>query len=169
MFNYITYLIILLLTFLGILVGGALALVAPEELKKGAKFWQIAKYLFIVLMIASIFYFSIKYSNIITAVLISLALIFLKLANREYPAFAFVLFFSSASNDFLLTISALIFVYGLFVGTLESKDFIIPKLDKYKRITLKKANIGKLFFQLVKNNILYLLFGLILLPLGAYL
>jgi len=170
MFNYFTYLIVLLLSFFGVFAGGILALIAPEELKAGEKYWKAAKYIFIFLIIAAVFYFSLKYSNMTAAILISIALIFLKIANREYPALAFVLFFSAALNEnFLFLVASLIFVYGLFIGTLESKIFIVNKLDKYKRINIKKIGMANIFWQLIKNNILYLIFGLILLPLGAYL
>lgn len=170
MLNYISYLIVLILSFCGVFIGGILALIAPEELKRGEKYWKSLKYVFILLIIISIFYYSIKYSNMVTAILISAAIVFLKLVKREYPAFAFVLFFSSIINqNFLLVSASLIFVYGLFIGTLGSGFFLIKKLNKYKRIDYKKIEIRNIFLALLKNNILYIIFGLVLLPLLAYL
>ena len=52
-------------------------------------------------------------------ILLSAAIVFLKLVNREYPAFAFILFFSSATNEgFLILTASLIFIYGFFIGAL---------------------------------------------------
>lgn len=169
MADYITYLLALIVTFLGIFAGAILALIAPEELKAGEKYWKAVKYVFVSLLIITVFYFSIKYSNIITAIILSLAIIFLKLVNREYPAFAFILFFSTINADFLIITSSLIFIYGFLIGTLDAKPFLIKKLDKYKRIDLKKVEFKKIFLTIIKNNILYLIFGLIILPLLAYL
>lgn len=170
MAEYLQYLLIFVLSFLGVFAGGILALISPEELKAGKKYWIFSKYIFLLLIIAAIFYYSILYSNIITAILISGALIFLKLAKGEYPAFAFVFFFSWIVNlDFLLIIASLIFIYGLFTGTIDSEKFLVHKLSKYNKIDLKKIEIGKMFMQILKNNVLYLIFGIILLPLLAYL
>jgi len=169
MISYFTYLAMLLTTFLGVFFGGILALIAPEELKAGEKSWQIMRYVFVLLMIIAVFYYSAKYSNMVTAILISAALVFLKLANWEYPAFAFVLFFSSISQDFLITTASLIFIYGLFTGTLSSKSFLVSKLNKYKRISLKEIKLKNIFLGILKSNILYLIFGVILLPFLAYL
>jgi len=169
MIEYMKYIIVLLLSFLGVFLGGVLALIAPEELKAGEKYWRFSKYVLVLVMIIAIFYYSIKYSNILTAILISAALILLKLSNREYPALAFILFFSSIVDIyFFFAIASLIFIYGFLIGTLQSIPFLAGKLNKYLKISLKKIEMKKMFLAILESNVLYLIFGLIILPLLAY-
>ena len=141
----IDYILTLILSFAGIILGGILALIATEELKSGEKYFKILEWVFIVLMVLFIFYFS----QILLAAAASALLIILKIFKKEYPAMAFVLLISHFEK-FLFFAGALIFLYGLASGTLQAKP-------------LAKSKMKALMF-ILRNNILYLIFGFILLP-----
>ncbi|MBW3023286.1 hypothetical protein KY308_04235 [Candidatus Woesearchaeota archaeon] len=160
----LTYLAVLILSFLGIFAGVALALIAPEELKSGRKYWIFSKLPLLLVIIFLIFYYSIIYSNIITAIVLSAALIFLRTVKKEYHGFALILFFSSIINrDFLFLAGAAIFIYGMLIGTLDSANFI-----KKRDFNTNKKLIKKILVYTLKENVLYLILGVFLLPFGAY-
>lgn len=142
----IDYLLVLIITFAGVLTGGVLALLSPEELKQGEKYWKILKWALLILIIAVLFYFS---GNIFFAAAIAALLVILKILKREYPALAFVLFLSS-KESFLLIAASLIFIYGLPSGTLDAK----PIVGKKARGKIKKTIAG-----IIRKNFYYLIIG----------
>ena len=153
------YLMVLVIAFLGVFAGAILALIAPEELKSGRKYWIFTKYLLVLLMIIAIFYYSVLYSNIITAILLGGAIVLLKLAHKEYLGFVFVIYFGSiTSREFLFIAGSLVFIYGLLIGTLQSYDLLVKK----RKINLKL--VGKALLNVLNKNKYYLVVGLILLP-----
>jgi hypothetical protein len=150
----ISYILTLIVSFFGIISGTVLALIAPEELKKGEKYWKILSWIIFIIILASVFYFS--KANILWPALICVVLVILKIFKKEYPALAFVLLFSYFEN-FLFLAGSLIFIYGLPEGTLNAKQMVNMK-NAGKKIT-------EAILHSVKKNILYLIFGFILLPL----
>lgn len=172
--DILTYIIILFISFFGIIAGAILALIAPEELEGGKKYWDFLQYILIFLTIIVVYYYSsqfvkVKYLIVIFNILNLTILTGLKFINREYPAFSFLLFFAFLTNkNFLFLIASLIFFYGMIKGTLGSTAFLIPKLNKYRKINYKKIKIKNIVIHLLKENILFIIFGIILLPLIAY-
>jgi len=147
----IDYILTLIISFAGIILGGVLALIAPEELRKGEKYLKILEWTILAFIVLSIFYFS----KFFLALAISLVLIVLKIFKKEYPALAFILLLSFFEN-FLFLAGSLVFIYGFPAGTIKAKEIIAAK---------KTKNKVKILLAIAKNNILYIIFGFILLPL----
>ena len=145
----IDYILTLIVSFLGVFLGGILALISPEELKPGKKYFKIVGWAVLIALLALSLYFS----QIIWFILIAVLILFLKVFNREYPALAFVLFFSFFA-DFLFIAASMIFIYGLPLGTLQASEKIKGKITRKK--------IKHLISFIAKNNIAYIIFGLIL-------
>jgi len=141
------YTLALIISFAGIILGSILARIAHEELGHGAKYWKILEWALLAAIIAVVFYFS----KPAWALAISALLIFLKIANWEYPALAFVLFLSAFGN-FMFIAASLIFIYGLPKGTLDAMR-VLKDIKKKKELVIH----WKWF--------LYLAIGFALLPL----
>ncbi len=142
----IDYFLTLTIAFAGVFAGGLLAIISPEELKPGEKYWKILKWVLLAVIITVLFYFS---QLIIYAIIITALLVYLKIINREYPALAFV-FFLSAYEGFLFIASSLIFIYGLPAGTLDAKQIIGQK---------SKGKLKKAMLLVTKKNVSYLIIG----------
>jgi len=150
----ISYILTLIISFAGAISGGVLAMMAREELKAGEKYWKIMRLMVLVIIIAVIIYFSrTAWAALIVALLAALALL-----KKEYPAMAFVLLLSYFEG-FLFIAGSLIFIYGLPEGTVQAKK-IIGRRAKTDAKMIRQVVLGVL-----KNNVLYLIFGLVLLPL----
>jgi len=147
----IDYILTLIFSFIGIIGGAVLALIAPEELKKGAKYWKILEWIIIAAIVIVLFLFA----GILWAIIISAAIILLKILRKEYSALAFALFASFFGN-FLFLAGALIFLYGLAKGTLDAMEIVNEKNAK--------KNVFKAIFYVLRRNIFYLVIGFILLP-----
>jgi hypothetical protein len=150
----IDYILALVISFAGIILGGILALIAPEELRAGEKWWKILEWVVLIIIIAFVIYFSS--AKLLWAIALSAVLVALKIFKREYPAFAFVLFLSFFEG-FLFLAASLIFIYGLPKGTLDAKQIVNMKNAK--------KQIPKAIIHVLRKNILYLIFGFVLLPL----
>lgn len=113
----------LIVVFLGLYVGAALAFIAPEELKKGKKYFLIMQMIFITLIIALFMYYrQIPYFVISSAVVFILFL--LNLVKKDISVIVYallgILFVSaiySTSNAFF-TVATAMFLYGIPTGTL---------------------------------------------------
>ncbi len=155
----IDYILALVISFAGIILGSILALIAPEELKAGKKWWQLLEWAVFIAIIAAMFYFA--KINFLWTGLIAALLALLKIAKMDYPALAFVLLLSFA-DGFLFLAASLIFIYGLPKGTLEAMPIV--------NMRNSKKSILRVLLGCVKRNILYLILGLAVLPfLAAYL
>jgi len=142
----IDYILTLIISFAGLVLGGVLAKIAPEELKSGERYWKILEWIVLAVIIAVISY----YSRFWWAIPIAAILVFLKIFKKEYPALAFVLLISAFGN-FLFLAGSLIFIYSLASGTLDAKRII------------KKQ--GKKWIMINYTKILYIVLGFALLPL----
>ena len=147
----ISYILALIISFAGVILGGVLALIAPEELKAGEKWWKILEWGLLAIIVTVMLYFAglTAWTIVLAAVLFAL-----KFVKNEYPALIFVLVISLFFN-FLFLASALIFIYGFPKGTLDAK----------KVVNMKKHEIAKTILYVFKKNLLYLIFGFVLLPL----
>jgi hypothetical protein len=150
----IDYILALIISFAGVISGCILALIAPEELRAGEKWWRILEWAVLIMMIALVVYFSA--SRLVWAIALSAVLAALKIFKQEYPAFAFVLVLSYFEG-FLFLAASLIFIYGLTKGTLDAKQIVNMKNAK--------RQISKAIIHILRKNILYPIFGLVLLPL----
>src|SRR3989338_2026847 len=118
--------LLLPLALTGILGGIALSFIAPEELKSGWKYFQMAKFSLFVILIGVIGYSFWMAQNLIGGgifVIFALILFILNLRFKykwleivNYALFIIPYFF--LSGPYQLLIASMLFLYGLPVGTL---------------------------------------------------
>ncbi len=108
--------LLVLISFLGLIVGITLALIAPEELKDGRKYFVWVKFVLLLLIIGISVFFSMNYYLAIP-IIIAAGLFFYKREYMFLPAFA--AFVKDANGLFILY--SLLFLYGLPVGSLTKE------------------------------------------------
>lgn len=150
--NELMFLAILVVIFLGIFVGVALALIAPEELKKGRKYFMVLKTVLLLAMIGVMIYFKI---NLFLAALNVFLLTLFYLYGREYWILSFLLSVSAVNDKAFFIQSSLIFIYGLPEGSLFAEKII------------KKKKTEIIFKAFTRYN-LFLIFGIIMLLASMY-
>ena len=124
--NLLNQILILLFSLTGILFGLILALIAPEELKIGKKYFFLFKLIIFVLIFFLVNYYMYLAKNyyiLIPFTILAIILFIVELTSRRkiyelfnYLIFAVPFFFSSEQN-FQLLLAVLIFIYGLPTGT----------------------------------------------------
>lgn len=117
----------LIVVFLGLYVGAALAFIAPEELKTGKKYFLILQMIFITLIIALILYYrQIPYFVIGGAAVFVLFL--LNLVKKDISVIVYallgILFVSAAYStpNAFFTAATTMFLYGIPTGTLYASN-----------------------------------------------
>jgi hypothetical protein len=144
----LTYFLVLLTVYLGIVAGYVIMLVAPEEKKPGMKYFNFLSYVIFYLSIAIVILFSYK-NFIYLLIVLALGIIFF-LSKRIQLYFAYI-FFSvflyrySAFIPQFLVFSALTFGFGIVSGAIiyDLKD--------------KKKSFSKVLYLLV-----FILFSVLL-------
>lgn len=123
----ISYLLNLVITFSGLLVGIILAYIAPEELKPGEKYHLLLQNFIFSAIIAV--YVNHALSSIVfgavTYVLVMFLLSYRRISSRAAYLFSgIILAFSTEFKQLMLIESILIFFYGFPTGTLFVKKMI---------------------------------------------
>lgn len=118
------FLLTLAVVFLGLFLGIALAFIAPEELKKGRKYFKWLKTVLLLVIIGIMVYF--KINLFLVAMNVFLITLFY-LYGIEYWVLSFVLSVSAVSNEAFFLQSSMIFIYGLPEGTLFAEKLIKKK------------------------------------------
>ena len=121
--NLLTEILILIVSFAGLICGYILALIAPEELRAGKEYLRWGRRIIFVLLffVFNYFLYLSNYYLIIPFTIIAVVLFSLEFVKtkRIYELFNYLLF---AVFYFLVAektiIAGLIFLYGLPVGTL---------------------------------------------------
>ena len=149
--EFLNYLLISVVSYLGVIAGYILMLVAPEEKKEGMKYFNVIQhFLFLIFVLFAIFF---KFSDILFILggVLALAL-FYSLKRYQihvsYLSFSVFFYLFSASTEFLI-FSVIIFIYGLAAGSIlfDLKD--------------KKTSLLKVFslaYFIIAANLLRLLF-----------
>ena len=147
----LTYVLTLICVFLGVYVGALLAFIAPEELKPGRNYFRAFENTLLVFIILILLY---AYgAHLAVLILLGIALsIFLYyttstiLVNQvAYLLLGIVFYFSLKTTDLFITISAMIFLYGLPLGSLYVAQ--VTKKSKKTILTDLLLNFG--FFVVV--------------------
>ena len=122
----------LIISYIGIVFGYILALIAPEELRVGRKLFRIGKIvIFGIIFLLGNYYLS-SFSSLITMSIFSILMIImfvleLVYEKRIYELFNYIIFmipYVTVNDDtFRLAFASVIFVYGLVSGTLLKKLF----------------------------------------------
>lgn len=153
-----TYLIILLISFLGLYFGLIIGYMAEEELKPGRKYFVAMKHLLFLVVLALFF---IKNPSTIFIIFIALLIIIFSFSkHREtlyYYALAVIFFISWQFNGFTL-IAPMIFLYGFPIGSIYLFNHLKDKKNK------KKIAIGML-----KQYVGFLIVGFLLGLIGLFL
>ncbi|MBW2990185.1 hypothetical protein KY348_00600 [Candidatus Woesearchaeota archaeon] len=148
----LTYLILLVLVFLGLFLGLLIGYATKEELKPGKRYFDILKHgLFIAILIV---FFVKNWSVLFVVVIAALIIIFSFSRYREtlyYYALAVVFFISWRFNGFAL-LAPLIFLYGFPVGSIylhnhlkqKKKKIILGMLEQYVGFLITGVLLGLL-------------------------
>ncbi len=147
--NALIYTISLLISFLGIFIGVALSNIASEELNSIAPYTSYLKSIIIgLILFFSIHNYSVILASIITVITI-IILTFVKHSDKWIYASCGALFYLSSKFNQLYTVSILIMLYGIILGTEGSIKFV-----KNKKLHMKDdiKSIQLLF----ENFVLYL-------------
>jgi hypothetical protein len=128
--NLLITILTLIVSYMGIIFGFILALIAPEELRVGKKLFKIGKWaMFGVIFLLGNYYLSLFSSFVIMSVFSVLMIIMFVLEliynKKSYELFNYIIFTIPyvviADDTFHLIFASTIFVYGLVVGTLFKK------------------------------------------------
>ena len=161
----ITYLATLIFVFLGVYVGAILAFISPEEMKPGKKYLRAFENTVLIFLILLLLY---HYgANLILLILLGIASsVFMYFTSETSPInqIAYFLlgiayYFSTKTIDLFITISALIFLYGLPLGSL----YVAGKLKRSKKTLLSDIllNYGAFLVIAMLTNLtaLYIITG----------
>ena len=139
--TFITYLLVSLTSYLGLLLGVILINMAPEEQKPGKKYFIFLKKILFFLIIASLLlYYS---QNILLNIFILVFIIILMLNKKMnlnksilvYLFFGIIFYLSSKDLNLLVIQSTLIFLYGV-----PNSSLILDRKKKnYYDIFVKNA------------------------------
>lgn len=153
------YFLLLIISFLGLLIGLVIGYLAKEELKPGIKYLSALKYLTLALIIIL---FCLK--NLTNALVIAFVAIILlrsyfsKFSDKLFYASLAIMLFLSWALAGVSLIAPLIFAYGLSLGSIYLHDHIKDEKNK------KKILAG-----LFKEYFIFLAAGLLLGILGLFL
>ena len=153
--EFINYLSVLLVSYLGLGVGIALALVAKEEIASGKRFFKFLQNILpVTIVLITIYFLEFHWLPWILFLGFSVIIIFIKKERKKafvtYLLFSVIFWISSQPHsffpvDFLFPIIAsLIFLSGFTIGSLL--------------MDIKKRNI----FQIMISNIHYVIISLVL-------
>jgi hypothetical protein len=124
--HFITYFLASLISFLGLVVGIILVLLAPEEQKPGTKYFIFLQNLLFISAIALFLFFSgVNALFVFLAVVLFVAGVFkiktknyFKKTEIMYAVLAFVFFLSLMHINLFIIESVLIFLFGMPSGSL---------------------------------------------------
>ena len=130
--NLLNQILILLFSLTGIIFGLILALIAPEELRAGKKYFLLLKkiiFIIIFFLINYYLYLAENYYVLIPFTILGIVLFIIEFMQikpiyelSNYLIFVIPYFFVT-NNKFHLLLAGLIFLYGLPTGTLLRKTF----------------------------------------------
>ena len=155
--NFIQYILLLIISYFGLLAGTVISYLAKAEIKSGKKYFEIIK----PIIFGFIVYFFMTYLNIFTVISVIMAVIFggftfiwdkrMKFINTNllYYSFFAVIVFETKLSYYASIMAMLIFIFGIITASIKSE-----KLEKVKLFVRIKDILGE--------NIIYLILGLIL-------
>lgn len=119
----LSYILAVIISFLGLLVGSLLICMASEEQKPGKKYFVFVQNIILSLIIAFLlFFYNLNiFLIIIISIIVYLLSVYIKNPNRSYALYAlFGVFFYMVfkNNNLLIILSILVFIYGLVTAFL---------------------------------------------------
>ena len=147
----ITYFSTLIFVFLGLYVGAILAYISPEEMKPGTSYFKAFGNALLVFILLILFY---AYGiHLLILVILGIAASAAAYYTSDIPAVShiaylllgIVFFYSTKSSALFITISAMIFLYGLPLGSL----YVANRPKKSKRTVLSDMFLSFGFFLII--------------------
>jgi len=140
------------LAFLGIYAGFALALIAPEEIKPGQKYFKPL----LSILIALVFFLAYYQKNFIVSIILCLLMLVyvyvVKNSRYIYSLCGILIFFATDK----LIVASILFLTGMVVSSIEAGSFV--------KIGKENTKISKplvLLEKITYKNILFLVFSLL--------
>jgi hypothetical protein len=156
----LTYILTAVFSFLGVYVGALLAFIAPEELKPGKMYFKALMNTLLVFIVLILLY--AYNANIFVLILLgilgSISLYYTSdttpINQVAYFLLGIAFFFSVKTVDLFITISSMIFIYGLPLGSL----FVAKRLKKSKKTLLTDIFLNFSFFLVLAlmTNLIFL-------------
>lgn len=147
------------ISYLGLLAGFFLASLTREELPTAKRYFQLLQRL-VVLAAAAVAmeYFSVSIFVKVAVYLLLLLLLAVSIRTSFYYAvFGVVVFFVSASQNALLVLSSLVFLFGLLSGSIY-----------FERNVKKKADFASKAAEMLMNNSFYPVIAVVLYAFSVY-
>lgn len=125
----LNYIFAVIASYIGLFCGVALALISPEEIKPGRRYFNlIEKFLFIIICVLGIYTIIMLGNYWYSALIAAFALVALFTKKIKFHSYYILLAMLAALND--VVILSLIFIIGLPIGTLlaEHKSRLLVPL-----------------------------------------
>jgi len=134
--------LVVVIAFLGLIFGGMLAVISPEEMKKGEKWFRALRGIVLsALFIAFAFLVLPNFLVLLIGGLIGFAIATLFSKIYFYLGIGLMVSFLTFINDYIVLIASLIFIFGLPEGTLR-----VGRLKNKNWTTLKRLSFNSIFF-----------------------
>lgn len=120
----------LLLSFLGLLGGIILALIAPEELKPGRKYFYLLKRILFLVILIIVAYFLFSKNNVMAGIIFTLLMITIFLIALKKDSlwlelifYLLIIIIYFQYEYFQTALASLLFCYGMPLGTILKLKF----------------------------------------------
>lgn len=128
----INFVLATVVVFLGVIFGGLLVYIAPEEIKGGKRYFLISYHslLLSVLGVSLLsFLFFERYEAVLAVSLIALLISFVLLRldykmELSYALVALLVVLSAFDERVFLIVSSMVFILGFFIGTIHVSQFV---------------------------------------------
>jgi len=141
-----------IIAYLGVNVGAVLGMIAPEEIRPGKRYILFALHLMMLLsVVGQFFVIGFDYFTLIIAVsLVVLMIISMENVRMYYLFGGSTLIISSLQKEALFVNTLVVFMMGIFLGSLFMLKFIRDRKLPYKRChVLKELNKDYCLFLIV--------------------
>ena len=171
MIPFFNYFLASAVSYLGLACGAALAFIAPEELSHGRYYLLWLKRALFVAIFTAFIYYSPAKNILFSVLLLVLASLFIRYSDGHvfYIILGLLFYLSSSGSRFFLTITSMIFLFGLPTGTLfADKRFLEKERNEIrnKKRDIKNEINKKEMLAVLKSLLLHhLLFFAVALPL----
>ncbi|MFH1063828.1 MAG: hypothetical protein V1729_01975 [Candidatus Woesearchaeota archaeon] len=159
----VSYIVTTVFVFFGVYVGALLAFIAPEELAPGKLYFKALMNTLLVFIILILLhaYNANLFVLIFLGVVMSITLYYTHLTSPinqiAYFLLGIAFFFSTKSVELFITITSMIFIYGLPLGSL----YVARRMKKSKKTLLADVFLNFSFFMVVSlmTNLIVLYIG----------
>jgi hypothetical protein len=166
--EFLIYLLVLIASFLGLLIGIIISNMTIEEITHAAKYLKHLNVLLVpLIMFLATFKISIIYSIIFSSIMFIALIIFRKKYDDAwtYAGMGAILYVAMNSKE-MLNIIVLIFIYGISIATINASTHFKKKVNGQiklsENISLVKKILSKYSYFLFVGIIFFVIFSYIL-------